>query len=396
MYELLKRVYEKRLYKNIIETMGPNDPVFNQDKLDAAADYISSQLEEYGLQVSEHVFEIEGREYRNIEGLISRGEGPELLLTSHYDTKPRAPGADDNLSGVSVMLESARILAEAGGPLNVRFVGFTLEEGHPNRFAVEISSAQELGLMDEHFNFENLSTQMLRKRFREYISQGRRGGREHRDSVDLFFDECMGMMNEADLSYFRGLGDFYGNITVDSYADNYGLTGSSRWVEERAHSADIAGVVNLDTVGYYTQLPNSQRFPAGMVPEMFQRHLVDDMYVGNFLAGIGDVNSGSLLELFASCCKLEEVKLPFAWLHAPFSYEEMKYKMYDLLRTDCTPFWREGIPAIFLSDSAEFRTPFYHIYHSQADTIDKLDFGCIAKVCRASIATALNSSTLNQ
>lgn len=382
---------EKNLYKNIIETMGPNDPVFTQDKLDAAADYIASQLEEYGLQVSEHVFEIEGKEYRNIEGLIARGEGPELLLTSHYDTVPQSPGADDNLSGVSVMLESARILAEAGGPLNVRFIGFTLEEGHPNRFAKSIASAQELGLMDEHFNFKNLDTQMLSKKLREYLRQGRRSGREYGDSIDLFFDECKGMMNEGELNYFRGLGDFYGNITFDSYVGSFALIGSSKWVEEKAHSIDIAGVVNLDTIGYYTKKPNSQSFPNGLVPDMLQRYLVDDISVGDFLVGIGDANSGGLLELFASSCRLEEVKLPFAWLHVPFSYEVMKQKMYELMRTDCTPFWREGIPAAFLVDSGEFRTPFYH---TQADTIDKLDFGCIAKVCRATIATALGSSSL--
>lgn len=392
MYKILRQVDENNLYKNILEMMGPNDPVFDQDKLDAAADYIASRFDEYGLQVSEHVFDIEGKEYRNIEGLISRGEAPELLLTSHYDTVPKAPGANDNLSGVSVMLESARILAESDDPLNLRFVVFTLEEGYPDRFAKELASAQELGLMDEHFNFTYLNTQMLRKKFREYIFQGWRGGRESRDSVDLFFDECKGMMNENELSYFRGLGDFYGKITVDSFAGTFGLTGSSRWVEERAHSIDIAGVVNLDDVGYFTQLPNSQRFPPGMA-EMFQRHLVDDVYVGNFLVGLADANSGSLLELFASSCKLEEVKLPFAWLQAPFNYEEMKQKMWDLLRSDCTPFWREGIPAIFLNDTAEFRNPFYH---TQADTIDKLDFGCLAKICKASIATALNSSTLNK
>jgi Zn-dependent M28 family amino/carboxypeptidase len=190
-------------------------------------------------------------------------------------------------------------------------------------------------------------------------------------------------MSETELVYFRGVGEYYGNFTLDSWVGDHVLTGSNRWVEEKSHCTDIAGVLNLDTVGYYTQLPNSQRLPAGMVPEMFQKHLVNDPSVGKYLLGIADANSGALLELYSSSCKLEEVKLPFAWLQAPFNYEEMKQKMFDLLRTDCTPFWREGIPAIFLCDSAEFRTPFYH---TQADTIDKLDFGCIARVCRASIA----------
>jgi len=390
--KILKEVDEDRLYTHIVELMGPNDPVINQDKLDAAADYIALKLDEYGLQVSEHVFKIEDKKYRNVEGLIDKGDNPELLLTSHYDTVPQAPGANDNLSGVSVMLESARILAEADEPLNIRFVGFTLEEGHPDRFAKELASAQELGLMDEGLNFKSLKTQRLSKKFRESYSRGRRTG-EYRDSVEAFFDEYENTMNESELSYFRGLGEFYGGLTLDSWVGGNFLTGSTKWVEEKAHNIKMAGVVNLDEVGYFTERLSSQRLPDGISPDMVQRHLVDDLNVGNYLMGIADVNSGTLLELFASCCKLEEVQLPFAWLHAPFGYDVLNQKMYDLLRSDCTPFWREGIPAIVLSDSANFRTPFYH---TQADTIDKLDFGSMAKVCKASIATALKSSALTR
>jgi len=393
LQKILKEVDEDRLYNHIVELLGPNDPVFNQDKLDAAADYIASRFNEYGLQVSEHVFKIEGKKYRNIEGLINRGNNPELLLTSHYDTVPQAPGANDNLSGVSVMLESARILAEADDPLNVRFIGFTLEEGHPDRFAKELASAQELGLMDEGFNFKSLKTQRLSKKFREYESQGRRTGREYRDSVKSFFDECESTMSEPELSYFRGLGEFYGGLSFDTWVGNFGLIGSYKWVEDKAHSIEMAGVVNLDEVGYFTDRLSSQRIPDGISPDMVQRHLVGDLNVGNYLMGVADVNSGPLLELFASCCKLEEVQLPFAWLHVPFGYDVLNQKMFDILRADHTPFWRMGIPAIMLSDSTNFRTPFYH---TQADTIDKLDFCCIAKVCKASIATALKSSTLTQ
>jgi len=90
--------------------------------------------------------------------------------------------------------------------------------------------------------------------------------------------------------------------------------------------------------------------------------------------------------LFASCCKLDGANLPFG-------YDVINEKMFDLLRADHTPFWKENIPAILISDSANFRTPYYH---TPADTIDKLDFNCIAKVCKASIATALKAPTLTQ
>jgi hypothetical protein len=393
LYELLGKVDEGKLYGHIMKMMGPNDPVYNQDKLDAAADYIVSQFKAYGLEVYEHVFELDGEKYRNIEGLIATGDEPELLVTSHYDTVPKAPGANDNLSGVSVMLEAARVLGVSEGPLNVRFIGFTLEEAHPNKFLKEYASAQDLGLMDENLNYRCFNTQKLKKKFMGYIGGGRRSGRQPKDSVDLFFREYGDAMNENELSYFRGLGGFYENLSFDTWAGNNSLIGSARWVEDRAPGIDIAGVLNLEEVGYYTEKPNTQRLSVGLGPEMIQTHLVDDVTTGNSLFGVGDVNSGSLLELFASSCKLDEIQLPYAWLHAPFGFDVLKYKMVDLLRSDHAPFWKAGIPAVMLTDTCDFRTPYYH---TRADTIDKLDFGCMGKVCKATVAAALNSSSLSK
>jgi len=59
----------------------------------------------------------------------------------------------------------------------------------------------------------------------------------------------------------------------------------------------------------------------------------------------------------------------------------------DLLRSDHAPFWREGIPGLMVTDTANFRYPFYH---TQADTIDKLDFNFMTKACKATIATAID------
>jgi hypothetical protein len=53
-------------------------------------------------------------------------EAPHRLIGAHLDTVPQAPGAEDNASGVAVMLEVARVYAGSGRP--VRFVAFTSEE----------------------------------------------------------------------------------------------------------------------------------------------------------------------------------------------------------------------------------------------------------------------------
>ena len=392
MVQLLKEVEEERLFRHILELEGPNDPIYSPEKLDSAADYISSELERYGLQVSEQKVKVDNDQYRNIEGVIDTGESPELLLTAHYDTIPQSPGANDNLSAVSVILEAARILSKVNEPLNVRVIGFTLEEGSPEYWHRSMVAAQELGLRDENYNFKSLNTQKLRKELNGYILGGRQRGRDYADSVKIFMDELKDRMNENERQYFEGLVELHKGVTLGSRIGKLFCIGSSHWVEEKSRNIDIAGVINLDTIGYTSKKPHSQSLPIGMSPDMFRTHLVEDIYVGNFLAGIGDSNSGSLLDLFTNSCKMDGVDLPFASMHVPLSYDVIAEKMYDLIRSDHASFWREGIPAIFLSDSGNFRYPYYH---TRADTIDKLDFEFIAKVCKASIATAIGSSSQN-
>ena len=75
-------------------------------------------------------FEFRGRRYHNV---VARkpGRDPDLpcvLVGAHFDTVPGTPGADDNASGVAVLLEAARITNSAEFRASVEFVGFNLEE----------------------------------------------------------------------------------------------------------------------------------------------------------------------------------------------------------------------------------------------------------------------------
>lgn len=54
-----------------------------------------------------------------------------LLVGGHYDTVVGSPGANDNASGVAVLLEVARVLAVKPARLPVVFVAFGAEEGRP-------------------------------------------------------------------------------------------------------------------------------------------------------------------------------------------------------------------------------------------------------------------------
>jgi hypothetical protein len=124
-----------------------------------------------------------------------------------------------------------------------------------------------------------------------------------------------------------------------------------------------------------------------MKPDMFQTTKISSAEVGNFLAVVGDISSGKLVQSFSAQSALDRVDLPCAALQVPFNYEQIASGMGDLLRSDHAPFWRQAIPALFMTDTADFRYPYYH---TEADTIDKLDFSFMAKICKATIATALH------
>lgn len=86
----------------------------NRD-LETPARYIEESFHECS---SQH-FRSGGREVRNLEA----GAG-DIVVGAHYDTVPGSPGADDNASGVAVLIELSAMLRG----LQIRFVAFANEE----------------------------------------------------------------------------------------------------------------------------------------------------------------------------------------------------------------------------------------------------------------------------
>jgi Zn-dependent M28 family amino/carboxypeptidase len=100
-------------------------------KLNAAADYIEDRFRSVGCRVKRQEFTYRNAARFNIIGEVDGAreeEGRPLIIGAHYDTDIATPGADDNASGVSVLLELARLAAESPTARPVRFVAFTLEE----------------------------------------------------------------------------------------------------------------------------------------------------------------------------------------------------------------------------------------------------------------------------
>lgn len=96
---------------------------------DLARDNITSLLTSYGLIVTLEPFDYQGTTYFNVVGTKLGTERPdqEYIVGAHYDSVGN-PGADDNASGVALVLEAARVLSQYDSVYTIRFIAFDREE----------------------------------------------------------------------------------------------------------------------------------------------------------------------------------------------------------------------------------------------------------------------------
>lgn len=104
--------------------------VWRPEALDAAAAYIEETFRGFGYEPTRQCFEAQGVACSNLAAEVPGSDlgRPVLLVGAHYDTVIGSPGADDNASGVAVLLEIAHLLRSSTGRSGVRCVAFANEE----------------------------------------------------------------------------------------------------------------------------------------------------------------------------------------------------------------------------------------------------------------------------
>ncbi len=121
---------KERLHAHLTQIVRDRDPYLASSGHFYVQQYIRQQLEQWGT-VETHEFQVRGKTHENLILNLPAGNNhqkPPILIGAHYDGVPGTPGADDNATGVVVLLELARVFAAA--PLNypVRLVSFDMEE----------------------------------------------------------------------------------------------------------------------------------------------------------------------------------------------------------------------------------------------------------------------------
>lgn len=92
------------------------------------ARYVADRFRSYGYSVNVQKYAVDGRTSRNVVAWWPGARRYPVVIGGHMDTVAGSPGANDNASGVAVVLEIARLVAATPKADLVRFVAFGSEE----------------------------------------------------------------------------------------------------------------------------------------------------------------------------------------------------------------------------------------------------------------------------
>lgn len=250
----------------------------NLDSLKKVANYIKKEMSMAGFKPSLQSWQVEGNEYHNVICSYQPEKKKRLVIGAHYDVCGDQPGADDNASAVSGLLETIRLLGSSIPDLEfgVDFVAYCLEE--PPFF-----------------------------------------GTEHMGSY----------------------------VHAKSIADN---------------KENILGMICYEMIGYFSDIPGSQRFPNSALKSMFPN-------TGNFIMAVGTEEYGEFNDMVFNGMKnganidVQKINMP----------EELGFA--DM--SDQRNYWKFDIPAMMVNDTSFMRNPHYH---KMSDSIETLDFNKMAEV----------------
>jgi hypothetical protein len=267
---------ERRLMEHVRtlgETIGERN-LHRPLALREAADYIRQVWKNQGFEVAEERFEVLGQACVNlvVEQKGSERSGTIVLVGAHYDSVIGSPGANDNATGVAILLEMSRAVRQEVLARTVRFVAFVNEE--PPYFLTELM-----------------------------------GSREH-----------------------------------------------ARRARQRGEN--ILAMFSLETLGYYSNATGSQHYPPPL-GAFYPR-------TGSFLGVVGNLASRKLvvdfLRQFMTVSDFPaEGIATFEWIPG-------------INWSDHWSFWKEGYPALMLTDTAPYRYPEYHSIRDLPDNVNGPEF----------------------
>lgn len=152
----------------------------------------------------------------------------------------------------------------------------------------------------------------------------------------------------------------------------------------------VAGVIVYECIGYFSQQPQSQQMPPGLghlYPNLW-RKLRRNLFRGDFALLVYRAPGSRLAARLQAAFRtpVHRMRDP-ADLPLIGGMLGSKFPFLDhLSRSDHAPFWQRGIPAVMVTDTAEFRNAHYH---QPSDLPETLDYTRMAAVVEATLRMVL-------
>lgn len=141
----------------------------------------------------------------------------------------------------------------------------------------------------------------------------------------------------------------------------------------REEGIDIKLMISLEMIGYFSDEPNSQKFPIEAMKTVYSS-------TGNFIAVIGEMKQSPFITGRVKKLMSGASSLPVESINAP------RELVPDVERSDHSSFWDYNYPAIMITDTSYLRNP---NYHKTTDTIDTLDFEKMGEVVKGVYAVVV-------
>lgn len=159
--------------------------------------------------------------------------------------------------------------------------------------------------------------------------------------------------------------------------DGSGLLGSLAFTANNPDLSNVKGAIILDMVGYACRIEGCQRYPQGLPTHSLPT-------TGDFLAVLGLSTHTDLIGAFVGSAQVNwplVVSLPIP---------EGALRLFpDLIRSDHAPFWEKDVPAVFVTDTANFRNANYHTPRDILETLDPSFFSGSAQHVVNAVTTLL-------
>lgn len=139
----------------------------------------------------------------------------------------------------------------------------------------------------------------------------------------------------------------------------------------KERQAEVKAMLCLEMIGYFSEQPDSQTFPARAMGLIYPS-------IGNFIGVVGRVGDVSLTRKVKIAMQ-SATDLPVYSINAVAAIPGVDY-------SDHRNYWEQGYTAVMITDTAFYRNP---AYHTTGDTPDRLDYVRMSQVVQGLFAAVM-------